>query len=60
MTKNANNTISMAVLGAGSYGTARAIALSRNGANVILWGHDPEHIAQLEIDRANEAFLPVG
>ncbi|WP_318495757.1 NAD(P)H-dependent glycerol-3-phosphate dehydrogenase [Photobacterium leiognathi] len=58
MTKNANNTISMAVLGAGSYGTALAIALSRNGANVILWGHEPEHMAQLEIDRANEAFLP--
>ncbi|WP_318462849.1 NAD(P)H-dependent glycerol-3-phosphate dehydrogenase [Photobacterium leiognathi] len=58
MTKNANNTISMAVLGAGSYGTALAIALSRNGANVILWGHEPKHMAQLEIDRANEAFLP--
>lgn len=48
----------MVVLGAGSYGTALAIALSRNGANVILWGHEPEHMAQLEIDRANEAFLP--
>lgn len=55
---NVNNTISMAVLGAGSYGTALAIALARNGANVILWGHEPHHMAQLEIDRANEAFLP--
>lgn len=55
---NVNNTISMAVLGAGSYGTALAIALARNGANVILWGHEPQHMAQLEIDRANEAFLP--
>ncbi|KKA44704.1 MULTISPECIES: NAD(P)H-dependent glycerol-3-phosphate dehydrogenase [Salinivibrio] len=46
------------VLGAGSYGTALAISLARNGANVVLWGHDPSHIAQLEIDRANQAFLP--
>ncbi|OOE98849.1 NAD(P)H-dependent glycerol-3-phosphate dehydrogenase [Salinivibrio sp. IB643] len=46
------------VLGAGSYGTALAISLARNGANVVLWGHDPRHLAQLEIDRANQAFLP--
>ncbi|OOF11704.1 MULTISPECIES: NAD(P)H-dependent glycerol-3-phosphate dehydrogenase [Salinivibrio] len=46
------------VLGAGSYGTALAISLARNGANVVLWGHDPLHIAQLETDRANQAFLP--
>ncbi|MBV1841869.1 NAD(P)H-dependent glycerol-3-phosphate dehydrogenase [Photobacterium ganghwense] len=48
----------MTVLGAGSYGTSLAISLARNGANVILWGHDPAHIAQLEMDRSNEAFLP--
>ncbi|PSW19273.1 NAD(P)H-dependent glycerol-3-phosphate dehydrogenase [Photobacterium sanctipauli] len=53
-----NNAISMTVLGAGSYGTSLAISLARNGANVILWGHEPEHMAQLEMDRANEAFLP--
>ncbi|WP_302481655.1 NAD(P)H-dependent glycerol-3-phosphate dehydrogenase [Photobacterium ganghwense] len=50
--------ITMTVLGAGSYGTSLAISLARNGANVILWGHDPAHIAQLEMDRSNEAFLP--
>nr|WP_198597555.1 NAD(P)H-dependent glycerol-3-phosphate dehydrogenase [Enterovibrio norvegicus] len=48
----------MTVLGAGSYGTSLAISLARNGANVVLWGHEPEHMAQLEIDRSNEAFLP--
>ncbi|MGF1680940.1 NAD(P)H-dependent glycerol-3-phosphate dehydrogenase [Photobacterium minamisatsumaniensis] len=52
------SAISMTVLGAGSYGTSLAISLARNGANVILWGHDPKHMAQLEMDRANEAFLP--
>lgn len=49
---------SMTVLGAGSYGTALAITLARNGHRVVLWGHDPEHIRQLEADRANQAFLP--
>ncbi|WP_394145961.1 NAD(P)H-dependent glycerol-3-phosphate dehydrogenase [Vibrio atypicus] len=50
--------ISMTVLGAGSYGTSLAISLARNGANVVIWGHDPEHMARLEKDRANHEFLP--
>ncbi|MCG7584509.1 NAD(P)H-dependent glycerol-3-phosphate dehydrogenase, partial [Photobacterium sp. OFAV2-7] len=58
MNQNVDKVITMTVLGAGSYGTSLAISLARNGANVILWGHEPEHMAQLEIDRANEAFLP--
>ncbi len=49
---------SMTVIGAGSYGTALAITLARNGHEVVLWGHDPEHIATLERDRCNAAFLP--
>ncbi|MDU1897772.1 MAG: 2-dehydropantoate 2-reductase N-terminal domain-containing protein, partial [Klebsiella sp.] len=31
----------MTVIGAGSYGTALAITLARNGHHVVLWGHDP-------------------
>ncbi|MGF1804858.1 NAD(P)H-dependent glycerol-3-phosphate dehydrogenase [Aliivibrio sifiae] len=50
--------ISMTVLGAGSYGTSLAISLARNGAKVILWGHEEAHMARLEADRANEEFLP--
>ncbi|WP_028108042.1 NAD(P)H-dependent glycerol-3-phosphate dehydrogenase [Ferrimonas futtsuensis] len=46
------------VLGAGSYGTALAISLARNGHRTIIWGHLPEHMAQLEQDRRNEEFLP--
>lgn len=58
-TNNAyGKAISMSVIGAGSYGTSLAISLARNGANVVLWGHDPEHMARLEADRANHAFLP--
>ncbi|MCA2014711.1 NAD(P)H-dependent glycerol-3-phosphate dehydrogenase [Vibrio tritonius] len=50
--------IAMTVIGAGSYGTALAISLARNGANVVLWGHQPQHMARLEADRANHEFLP--
>ncbi|MEC4726336.1 NAD(P)H-dependent glycerol-3-phosphate dehydrogenase [Shewanella sp. D64] len=52
------NTADITVLGAGSYGTALAISLASNGHRTLLWGHDPEHIANLKRDRANEAFLP--
>ncbi len=49
---------SMTVIGAGSYGTALAITLARNGHQVVLWGHDPKHIQTLQQDRCNQAFLP--
>ncbi|MFT8210443.1 MAG: NAD(P)H-dependent glycerol-3-phosphate dehydrogenase [Symbiopectobacterium sp.] len=49
---------SMTVLGAGSYGTALAITLARNGHSVVLWGHDPAHIQTLQAARSNQAFLP--
>ncbi|WGE90730.1 NAD(P)H-dependent glycerol-3-phosphate dehydrogenase [Actinobacillus genomosp. 1] len=46
------------VLGAGSYGTALAIALARNGHKTYLWGHQPEKMAVLATERMNNAFLP--
>ena len=57
-TGNANSGERVAVLGAGSWGTALAILLCRNGHEVRLWGHDPAHIAQLQRDAENKAFLP--
>ncbi|EOD2822389.1 NAD(P)H-dependent glycerol-3-phosphate dehydrogenase, partial [Providencia stuartii] len=51
-------TASMTVIGAGSYGTALAITLARNGHQVVLWGHDPQHIHRLQQERSNQAFLP--
>ena len=50
--------IAISVLGAGSYGSALAISLARNGHSTLLWGHDPAHVAELEHDRCNKAFLP--
>ncbi|WP_392566434.1 NAD(P)H-dependent glycerol-3-phosphate dehydrogenase [Utexia brackfieldae] len=46
------------VLGAGSYGTALAILLSRNGHQVTLWGHNKDKIAQYQQARTNTHFLP--
>lgn len=51
-------TAPIAVLGAGSYGTALAIALARNGHKTYLWGHNPEKMAKLAQARQNAEFLP--
>ncbi len=48
----------VSVLGAGSWGTALALLLARNGHPVRLWGHDPQHIAALRQDRRNRRYLP--
>ncbi|HFD80066.1 MAG TPA: NAD(P)-dependent glycerol-3-phosphate dehydrogenase [Gammaproteobacteria bacterium] len=48
----------IAVLGAGSWGTALAILLARNGLPVRLWDRDPEQVAQLRRERENRRYLP--
>jgi glycerol-3-phosphate dehydrogenase (NAD(P)+) len=48
----------IAVLGAGSWGTALSILLSRKGARVRLWGHEPPVMAQMRRAGENRAFLP--
>ncbi|OCG49270.1 glycerol-3-phosphate dehydrogenase [Gilliamella sp. Choc5-1] len=54
MKKNAAVT----VIGAGSYGTALAILLARNGHSTLLWGHNPDKMTILQHDRQNKQFLP--
>ena len=51
-------TADIAVLGAGSYGSALAICLARNNNNTLMWAHNPEHVAQLKKDGSNEKYLP--
>jgi len=48
----------IAVLGAGSWGTALAILLARQGRPVRLWGHHPDAVARLAAERANARYLP--
>ncbi|MYH31308.1 MAG: glycerol-3-phosphate dehydrogenase, partial [Acidobacteria bacterium] len=48
----------VAVLGAGSWGTALAIHLARCGREVRLWGRDAELVGQMEARRHNAVYLP--
>lgn len=52
------NKTPIAVLGAGSWGTALAIQLMRNGAPVTLWGHNPDHVANIISRGENDRYLP--
>lgn len=52
-----NNSIKIAVIGAGSWGTALAILLANKGYEVHLWGHRESHIKKLEKDRENRKYL---
>jgi len=48
----------IAVLGAGSWGTALAIHLARLDHPVVLWAHRSEHAATLVAERCNRRYLP--
>lgn len=48
----------VAVLGAGSWGTALAIHLARQGMGVRLWGRDPAAMAAMAESRVNSRYLP--
>ena len=48
----------IAILGAGSWGTALAILAARNGCQTLLWGHNPEHMQALATERQNIRYLP--
>jgi glycerol-3-phosphate dehydrogenase (NAD(P)+) len=48
----------VAVLGAGSWGTALAALLSRNGARTTLWGRDARALAAIAAARRNARYLP--
>lgn len=50
--------IRIAVLGAGSWGTALAMLLARNGHDVALWGHLPAEIAAMAAAGENTRYLP--
>ncbi|WP_249963120.1 NAD(P)H-dependent glycerol-3-phosphate dehydrogenase [Histophilus somni] len=58
MNDNSPSPTPITVIGAGAYGTALAIAFSRNGYPTYLWGHHPQHCQRLRNERKNQAFLP--
>ena len=48
----------MAVIGAGSWGTALAIQLARAGIPARLWGRDTGQMHAMQLARCNERYLP--
>jgi glycerol-3-phosphate dehydrogenase (NAD(P)+) len=48
----------IAIIGAGSWGTAIAILLAKNGVSTRLWGRDEKKIQQMIAERCNRFFLP--
>jgi len=53
-----DSSTAVAVLGAGSWGTALAAVLARNGVATTLWGRDPAALAQIAATRRNQRYLP--
>jgi glycerol-3-phosphate dehydrogenase (NAD(P)+) len=52
------NSTPVAVLGAGSWGTALAVLLARNGVPTTLWGRSPQAVVDMATARANTRYLP--
>ena len=48
----------ISIIGAGSFGTAMAVAAVRAGNEVVLWAHDPEVAATIRDTRENPDYLP--
>lgn len=48
----------LAVLGAGSWGTALALYLARLGQSIRLWSFDKAHVETMIAERANNRYLP--
>ena len=48
----------IAILGAGSWGTALAVALAAKGHSVRLWARRAEQLAEIAEKRENRRYLP--
>lgn len=48
----------IAVLGAGAFGTALAVALARGGCDVTLWARNAGHVGEMQTARRNDRRLP--
>ena len=55
---NAHREHTIAVVGAGSWGTALALQFARAGSTVRLWSHDARHAAAMIAAGRNDAYLP--
>lgn len=51
-------SIRIAVVGAGSWGTALAIQLARSGHQAVLWARDSAQVDEMQRTRCNSRYLP--
>src|SRR5256885_10939243 len=51
-------TPAIAILGAGSWGTALGLLIVRSGLRAQLWEPEPARLAEVERARENKTFLP--
>lgn len=58
MTKASIELFPSLVIGAGAWGTALAIAIARNGHEVVLWGRDKKQLSAMQATHVNEQYLP--
>lgn len=50
--------MNIGVVGCGSWGTALAYLLNKNGHNVTIWGYDKDEVLAIKNDKENKKFLP--
>ena len=60
MSAVAGGNLPVAVLGAGSWGTALAIQFARSGRPTRLWGRDRARLAEMARERRNDRYLAAG
>lgn len=53
-----SKVLSVAVLGAGSWGTALAALIARHGHSTVLWGRDAAIVAAIDQGHENTRYLP--
>jgi glycerol-3-phosphate dehydrogenase (NAD(P)+) len=58
VSKSASQLFPTLVIGAGAWGTALAIAIARNGNEVLLWGRETQQLTAMQKTHTNERYLP--
>lgn len=58
MNRGSLSGTTMAVLGAGSWGTALAALLANNGLRAVLWGRNSSLMTEMVTKRSNPRYLP--
>jgi len=48
----------IAILGAGSFGTALSFVVAKNAKEVLLWSHSEDIVADIETNHVNSVYIP--